>query len=472
MRRSNASRGPFSFIYPDEVCFAYNPNYVEIIGSTEISSVVVEASISLGSKELRKKEITVALYASRAKVYLSRLYEMMFEEPEVVRSFPIMIKIHSADKSVTYFSFVSIVIWGCLAPGERLNSFGVFNNIPNKPHFERNLIWFKNFPFCFSIFRMNGDTSIKGRYDRNSYDTLGITARRICSISSIDEISSPYVENIGTSSPSSIIYFSAIRRLLAEKSGRYFGTWSGYPTFSDSSMMVDAETNLPKTNVDFQLSDKDGFEWLYHFNGADLVKSQLSQVNGFINIYPEDYYPNARLSATFAMNVSSTLLSTFDHTFDYTFNGGLDESAVLINLQVSHETEGFYLRWIDSQGNIQFFLFKKGTDSFKSSLSGTTVEVQKPVRNYYFPNLNRTMNINLSESHKCCAVHLANDIFDYVKTILTSPIIDLYIGKDRENNELWVPVTIEGGTVKYNHREQLHDVEISFQSPSYNAQSL
>ena len=62
---------------------------------------------------------------------------------------------------------------------------------------------------------------------------------------------------------------------------------------------------------------------------------------------------------------------------------------------------------------------------------------------------------------------------EYVESIISSPIVDLYMGKTKEGEELWQPVYVENGTYSYNtHHLSLRDFEITIKLPNRKTQSL
>lgn len=472
MRRASAVSGPLKFIYPDEVCFAYNPNYL-VIESPTFSNFNIKVFLNLGDNPCRMKEISVVCHGDTVKVYLSKLFQLMFEEPECVRSLPITVSVSVGD--FTHFSFTSLVIWGGIAPGERFNTLGVYEVDKEKRQYERTLVWFRKFPFFVSAFRHKEDINFQGRYDNLPYEIKSLQTRGAWNISEIDDFTVPDIKEGSISSPTRIVYFTSVRKFLARGSdGFYYGDWTGGHSYgSGPKDLMDTATGLPRTDIDFIVTDSEGLSWIYQFNGYNLVKSGLLQNTGFIMFHPESLFPDAKRVAVIRYNSAAVKknLSVFDDTFDYTF-AQCDETVSLIKLLISNDTEGHYLRWIDNQGNIQFFLFKDGKVSTKSTLGGDSIEIQEPLRDLYFANMGRTQNISHTVTCKCCAVHLPESIYNWVKTILTSPIIDKYMGRDNEDNEIWVPVNIVAGSADYNPNQNLNDLEISFTFPSYNSQSL
>lgn len=471
MRRAVVNNGQFKFQYPEEVCFVFNPNYLEI-ESEDASSLMVDVSFSYDSKKMKSHSIIVSLYGNKTSVYLSRLFELMFQDPSVVRSLPLTIKIASADGGSVYFSFSTIAIWGSLAPGERFHTVGVYSIDPQRPYYERNLIWFKNFPFKISVFKSKSNTSFRGRFDSGTYELTFDEGKDSYAISAIDEYTNQKYVSGTIARPEYLTYFASLRKILAFYNGNWYWKWNANGSIPEYSEICNNDTGHPRTDVNFIVTDKDGYSWIYQYDGENFIKIGLKQSVGFCYLNPSRIFPSAKRSATIAYNLSNGMLSTFDETFDYTFRDIADESSALIHLTISDETTGYYLRWIDCQGNLQYFLFKKGKTTRKNNIGNNTKVIQNPLRNTFFPNMYRPLGIELTETHKCCAVNLSADIFDWVSTILTSVFIELYIGRDSDGNELWVPVTIENCTVDFNHNQQLHELEITIKTPSHGSQSL
>lgn len=194
---------------------------------------------------------------------------------------------------------------------------------------------------------------------------------------------------------------------------------------------------------------------------------------GFEDIPPSQVFPMAQRTATIKYKISEEdrTMSEFDRTFDYTFFR-TGENVALINLQISHDTAGYYLRWVDRHGNLQYFLFTKGETQYKNKLATDKVLQDEAINGTYFANIMRTRSLECTITMKCCAVNLPSDIFDYVVTVVSAPIVDLYLGKDDSGTEIWLPVNIQASTVKYIPKQTLNDLEFSFALPDVNAQSL
>jgi hypothetical protein len=473
MRRAIASGGQLRLIYPDEVCFAFNPNYLEI-ESRGISTLNIKVGVVAEGTIRRQRSIAISVYNTKTNVYLSRLFALLFEEPEHTRSLKVNVQVLNGQS--TLYSFDTLVIWGGLAPGERFNAFGVFRDENNKRQFERNLVWFKRFPFQVSVFKYSSDVKFQSRVDGGMYGDPFTGVRASYTINEIDEFTTPTaVEGSYTDSTGgTLIFFSSTRQILLKHpgSGQYYKVWGGGVHRGPSSVMVDGN-NRPLVNADYIITDEDGMQWRYRFDGANLVNSGIVQDVGFVTLYPSDLFPATQRNATIKYKIGEELsmFSTFDNTFDYTFFQS-GQTLAIVNLTVSYETAGHYLRWIDNQGNLQFYLFAKGKRSSKTKLGKNNIIINTPLRGMYFSNMQRNTSVELNVTHKCAAVHLTADMFEWVSTIITSPIIDMYLGKDIDGNEIWVPVVIQASTVEYDNKQQLHDLEITFEAPAHNAQSL
>lgn len=370
---NSAQVGTAKITAPDQVIFAYNPAYIDIeVNLTNFSGdtgdVIVQV-IGTHTYEIRAK-----MYNNRIRVYVSRILQLMFDNPIATRDTYASIEMwfEKMEGGVLY-SRQHIVIWGSIQPGERFNSFGTFHHDAKKPYMERTRIWFKNFPFTVSMFASR---------------------------------------------------------------------------------------------------ENEGLNVVWRFDGG-LYGEPVNVTEGISERNPKEDFPNAVRTATYRQNgkAGASMVSVFDHTFDYTFLSPRANN-VITNLLINNRTQGVYLRWIDNFGFIQYYLFYDGNVSNKNNLSTNDKVVDAPIGGMYFPNITRTTSVESVKTCKCCAVSMEQNIYDYVQTIVSSPVIDLYLGKTIDNVEIWCPVNIVASNHDYNPNDVLHDLEISFTMPAYNSQSL
>lgn len=142
--------------YPDEVTFAYNPNYIEITGANSASYATI--TVSNGTKSMT---ITPSLVSGKLKSYISRLLQIMCENKS--ESISVSVYVGGANFYL-YFTCIN----GSIDIGQRLDQIGSFVYDPEEMCFVRRVRWFKNFPFTASVF-CQGTKNMRVRYDDNGY---------------------------------------------------------------------------------------------------------------------------------------------------------------------------------------------------------------------------------------------------------------------------------------------------------------
>ena len=466
--------------YPDEVCFAFNPLFID--AHLRIPTSSKEFTLKIAVDDINIEAVlyqlgTDADYKMKsAKIYISRILQLMFSDYQSERSKQIQIKV--SINTVEVLSFTTTCIWGNLALGDRFNSFGAFAYDRNeKLHFERNLIWFKNFPFRVSMYR-HANEELLAKFDRNVYDTsLRILRPSISEINKSDNLP-PYNES-SASSDFVIVYFSKHQKFLARVSSSntnfYYTKWKeaeGKEYIPARSAYINETTGEVRSDVEFVCN---GNIYKYDTASATLIaidsNKHWSNQKGIIELDPEYTFPEATNKATYKIKGEGKGFSLFDSTFDYTFFSS-GESSVIVNLRINNEKDGYYIRWIDRFGFIQYYLFAKGKTTIKTKSSDIQLPVEKLFNGIYFANCNRTSSIETTKTVKCCAVNLPTSISEYVESIVSSPVTDLYLGKTKEGQELWVPIQIVDGSYVVEPNKVLRDFEISFTYPDINTQIL
>ena len=162
---------------------------------------------------------------------------------------------------------------------------------------------------------------------------------------------------------------------------------------------------------------------------------------------------------------------TFDTTFDYTFHTPAD-TTVITHVHLRQEQEGYYLRWVSHFGFMQYYLFDKGNHTTKTQKTATLPE-EVHMDGMYFGGSARNLSVKSTRSLKMCAMNLNQDTLDYVQDIVASPFVDMYIGLDKQGNEIWQPVKVADNsyTVKTLHN-YLCDFEINVELPDNVTQAL
>lgn len=363
-------------VIPDEACFVFNPNFIEI--NSSVPNAVFDISVSLQTSESVDSQyaIKASMYNCKCKIYISSLLELLFTNYLFNRSAEVKVEVSINDTNC--FSFTTIAIWGNLALGECFGSMRLKYPDTNYRRYERNLIWFRKYPFTLSLFRHNNDMEFQSSVDGGLYTP--------------NPINSATTRNIGFNEVVPAILF-------------------------------------PKVNENVVVK--------YTITGTD------------------------------------NLIGVFDKTFDHTFHDGSgSDSTILTKLKVCDDSAGYYLRWVDRHGYLQYFLFVKGNRTYKNTPESIDIDEDISIRGMYFSNLARVRHIDVKTTNKCCAVNLPFEIYEYVLTIFTSPIVDWYLGMDSNGTEVWQPVKISASSIVFSPKQVLNDIEFDFTTQIVNAQTL
>lgn len=392
----------FSVEFPDSVVFAFNPLYCTFKTNVTVS----EVNFSVVCNGM-SRVINVQLLNGKATIYFSRILQLFFDDHKHFRTLNFTIAIVDKNTNSNIFSTSLLAIWGSLTLGARYNAYGLFN-FTGKSQYERTRIWFKNFPFRFSMFSVNLNPQIKCTCD------------------------------------GSPVAYTSMPALPPGPPSDLNGEW------------VDSDGNIYQYDASTQsyfITDVG--------NGREY---------GIFDINPARLFPSAKRCASCRIGEIGTV-NVFDNTFDYTFyQNGL--STHIVNLKISNDSMGYYLRWIDRYGELQYFLFTNRIASEKNTLASDTVSDMEQVGPMGFPNHIRSAQITSKITCKCSAVALPREIYEYVATVVTSPIIDLYLGKSASGREIWVPVQIVSASHDFDTAKALNDLTISFTLPEYKSQTL
>ena len=281
-------------------------------------------------------------------------------------------------------------------------------NFTGKSQYERTRIWFKKFPFKVSMFSVNLNPQIKCTCD------------------------------------GSPVAYTSIPSLPSGTPSDLHGEW------------VDSKGNICQYDASMQSYFIEDVG-----NGREY---------GIFDVNPARLFPSAKRNATLRIGEIGTV-NVFDNTFDYTFyQNGL--STHIVNLKVSNDSMGYYLRWIDRYGELQYFLFTNRIASEKNALASDTTSDMEQIGPMWFPNHVRHTQVTSKITCKCSAVALPREIYEYVASVVTSPIIDLYLGKSASGREIWVPVQIVSASHDFDTTKPLNDLTIAFTLPEYKSQTL
>lgn len=190
------------------------------------------------------------------------------------------------------------------------------------------------------------------------------------------------------------------------------------------------------------------------------------------NIILDDYI-DANQELIIKLPANGITASVFDHTFDFTFLGILNESSS-VRLLVDDSTAGTYLRWIDRHGYYCYWLFTSGDENRQVANDGEFIRNNMQDYSYvngYHGGAGRKQRKTEEYTLPICAPLVDCDTYDFLFQLATSPVVDMYSGKDMYGVDRWMAVNIAVGS--YNKtRAVLQDFVCTIILPETNLQSL
>lgn len=188
----------------------------------------------------------------------------------------------------------------------------------------------------------------------------------------------------------------------------------------------------------------------------------FSAGSGLVHLNPSSLFGNATNFGVIRLD-EEIPESTFDYTFDSTFRPVGD--GVIINRLIVDDSEcGIYLRWIDRHGFYQYWLFQEG-ESGAGVDNGDKLYYDFSDDTYSFNGVFRYTSKSMQMTKKACATLVDQGTFNMLFTLLSSPLVDMYVAG------VWVPVSIEADTAT-DSGEDLQDFEITIVLPDIISQSL
>lgn len=163
--------------------------------------------------------------------------------------------------------------------------------------------------------------------------------------------------------------------------------------------------------------------------------------------------------------IGSSTTAIFDYTFDLTFT---EITAKTINVEVSDEDCGVFLRWIDRHGFYRYWLFQEGNKTYKATDYGDSVEVftdNLPTNLHPFYGITRSQGKKMTNQVALCASLVDQETFAMLTTLLSSPLPSMWTGED------WVPIHVVAGS-SIGASEILQDFEIQIVLPEIKTQTL
>lgn len=237
-----------------------------------------------------------------------------------------------------------------------------------------------------------------------------------------------------------------------------------------------------------------GFRTLTCFRGFPFSIDVYSDLEGSIKLENDQGYssdvqipekgiynvmlPND-LANSYTLYDTSGILAetTFDKTFDFTFlkvvSIGSKKRAV-INI-VDGCDDGVYLRWVDRHGHICYWLFEKGAEKFTIDEGGRFLRnnlLDWDQQYGYSGAATRRQSYTRQDTIPLCAPLVSRETWDFLLGISSSPIVDMFIGYDSNDNPRWQSVVVQAGSYTKEMRTPLIDFTITISIPETPLQNL
>lgn len=454
--------------YPELWCFIFNPNYIVINMDDKSFNGQMVVVLSSGDKSY---EIYVNLFKGTTKVFISKILQLLLDDVEHFRTRVVTITVLDNGTPITRSLICCIAVWGNIQIGEQFGKYGAFVFNGKDYSHVRNVVWFKNFPFYVSMFRAEYGELISASSD---YTDPSNGERKIfrCHIDSITTGSLPLFDGMFSkylSSPG-IVLNTSNGTIYAIHERKYYRFWTSSGIlgsvydYNDSSLSV-------RDDVEFEYKGEI-VRWNKETKQLDRSTMGNAGTEGIFELNPALTFPDAKEKASYNICLEKVTSGIFNMNFNLPFPDMTRVVNETVNIHISNRKDGLYLRWIDRFGIMQFYLFIEGESSIKSKASSSAIQVERTFSGVNFGNFERSIDTTNTETRKCCAVDLTKDVLEYVKTIVSSPIVDLFVGKNKAGTELWLPVSVSDGTYKTNPKTLLSDYEISIQMPEISSQTL
>lgn len=138
-------------------------------------------------------------------------------------------------------------------------------------------------------------------------------------------------------------------------------------------------------------------------------------------------------------------------------------------------TDGYYLRWLDNNGLVVYYLFDKGKITTKTkSVDTTSKEIFD--NNTYYPAASVDTAREVEVTYKCSATCLDDDLYNTVKTIIRANHVQMYVGKscndDMTERDVWMPVKITASQETESEAPKMKSLEVNIVAPIYHSQAL
>lgn len=142
-----------SIYYPDEISFCFNPIPVKVQTDNQVTVIMTDSHMAFTDT----REPYGGIVKFDISIYLQSFFDV--NDKELIVPKTISVQVQTTDDT---FTFTTLVIWGAMNIDE------VFNP-------SRKIVWFRRFPFTFSMY-ISPSARLRKRYDKNKYEPLRLDA--------------------------------------------------------------------------------------------------------------------------------------------------------------------------------------------------------------------------------------------------------------------------------------------------------
>lgn len=138
-------------------------------------------------------------------------------------------------------------------------------------------------------------------------------------------------------------------------------------------------------------------------------------------------------------------------------------------------TNGYYLRWLDNNGMVVYYLFDKGKVTTKTkSIDTSSNEILD--NSAYYPAASVDTAREVEVTYKCSATCLDDELYNTIKTIIRANHVQMYVGKscndDMTERHVWMPVKLTASQETESEAPKMKSLEVNIIAPIYHSQSL
>lgn len=376
-------------------------------------------------------------------------------------------------------SFELPVIWGALQIGEDV------------PHFRDKYTYFKGYPFTLPVIVQN-PTLFRKRVDSNEY-----TFEKWLNVGEIeiDWTLNTYINSVTGLAQATTIGFNSSDFIEVSEGDVIDVYYGAVKEHNNRAVAVIAPYDENQNYVSPSVTENGSNEYSYtvpagikyvrfsqHNNAVDYqaISDASSQILAKYNMPIDE--PEATERIVIRLEPSQPQGGIYDQSFDTTFKGVADDAKIIeIKVNSCDAANTHYLRWINKEGEFNYWLFRDITS--QAALQASSVSFNEL---YTKTGLSDPLNTGRIATHcgtgqyigkigqnsiQVGAAIVTSEEFDFVLGITESPYVELFLGYSDTGMQLWERVTIASGTYQKNLKT-LQDLVITVNLPLTQIQIL